>query len=67
MSESSPSPNAWDSSPSPTRLGLESESKDSSPHLWMSDAPEVTYVEMTGFTDQVDLTCKRHVRIEDWL
>ena len=22
-------------------------------------------VEMTGFTDQVDLTCKRHVGIED--
>ena len=33
--ESSPSPNVWDSSPSPspTRSGLESESKDSSPHL----------------------------------
>ena len=23
------------------------------------------YVEMTGFTDRVDLACKRHVRIED--
>ena len=31
----------------------------------ISDAPDVTYVEMTGFTDQVDLTCKRHVGIED--
>ena len=31
----------------------------------MSDVPDVTYVEMTGFTDQVDLTCKRHVGIKD--
>ena len=35
--ESSPSPNVWDSSPSPNKIGtqvrLESESKDSSPHL----------------------------------
>ena len=29
------------------------------------DAPDATYVEMTGFTDQVDLTCKRHFGIED--
>ena len=30
-----------------------------------SNAPDVTHLEMTRFTDQVDLTCKRHVRIED--
>ena len=23
------------------------------------------YVEMTGFSDQVDVTCKRHIGIED--